>query len=266
MNKIYLLLLALPLVAGCSLKPTYSSKTAAESPMDLREAKKVIADKLTMVSLCGGGPKLTPNKIVYKPNAILIDFDYEQSGTPKKAKYKYNLRPEDEIQAGGLIGYYMAVTVINGANSSEGLCFYWDVEADAVAMGQALSAVQIHMNSKTPTDMNTDLEEFKKLVPEYLRKARGSLPEEARKYKVQGDSAFKEKNFDGALDLYGKALGVAPWWSTGYYNRALLFGEDGSYQEAIAEMKKYLALKPPAVEARKAQDKIYVWESKITNE
>lgn len=233
--------------------------------MEVREAKAVISEKLAMAKICGSDSKLTPKKITYRPNSILIDFEYEEDGSIKKTNYKYNLRPDDEIQAGGMMGYYMAVTVVNKENSSEGPCFYWDHEADAVAAGQALRAIQLNMNSHSESNMEASFDQFKLKVPQLLKMARNPLPEEARKYKVQGDAAFKEKNFDGALNLYGKALEVAPWWSTGYYNRALLLGEDGSYAEAILEMKKYLELKPPATEARKAQDKIYVWESKLTN-
>ena len=36
----------------------------------------------------------------------------------------------------------------------------------------------------------------------------------------------------------------------GHYNRALILGELGNYDEAAFEMKKYLALEPEAPDAR----------------
>lgn len=86
------------------------------------------------------------------------------------------------------------------------------------------------------------------------------LPESARKYKVQADSAVRDKDFAGAVNLYGQALKIAPWWPEGHFNRALVFGEMKEYDAAIIEMNRYLALVPYASNARAAQDKIYDWE------
>lgn len=87
-----------------------------------------------------------------------------------------------------------------------------------------------------------------------------SLPEEARKFKVQAESAFNRKDFDEAAARYLDALKVAPWWPEGYFNRALILGETGRYRKAIEEMRKYLVIVPDAPDARAAQDKIYEWE------
>ncbi len=51
-------------------------------------------------------------------------------------------------------------------------------------------------------------------------------------------------------------------WAIGYFNLALLLAEEERYSEAILNMKKYLELQPNAPDARKAQDKIYIWEDK----
>jgi tetratricopeptide (TPR) repeat protein len=87
-----------------------------------------------------------------------------------------------------------------------------------------------------------------------------SLPEEARKFKIQAESAFNRKDFDEAAARYLDALKVAPWWPEGYFNRALILGETGRYRKAIEEMRKYLLIVPDAQDARAAQDKIYEWE------
>jgi tetratricopeptide (TPR) repeat protein len=86
------------------------------------------------------------------------------------------------------------------------------------------------------------------------------LPEDARKFKVQAEFAVQEKRFDRAVELYGKALDIAPWWPEGHFNRALILGETKKYWDAIREMKRYLLLVPDASDARAAQDKIYVWD------
>ena len=88
------------------------------------------------------------------------------------------------------------------------------------------------------------------------------LPEEARKFKVQAEGAVRDKDFAGAVDLYGQALKIAPWWPEGHFNRALVLAETKEFDTAIIEMKRYLALVPNAPNARAAQDKIYDWERK----
>lgn len=86
------------------------------------------------------------------------------------------------------------------------------------------------------------------------------FPEEARKSKVQAEFAVREKQFDKAAELYGKALEIAPWWPEGHFNRALILGEEKKYWDAIREMKHYLLLVPDASNARVAQDRIYQWD------
>ena len=86
------------------------------------------------------------------------------------------------------------------------------------------------------------------------------FPEEARRFRVQAESAVQRKRLADAVRLYGEALKVAPWWPEGHFNRALLLGELGNPHGAIAGMKRYLLLAPDAPQARAAQDRIYVWE------
>jgi tetratricopeptide (TPR) repeat protein len=92
---------------------------------------------------------------------------------------------------------------------------------------------------------------------------RMSLPEAARRYFVQAEGAFKDKNYSHAMDLYYQGLLAAPWFPRGHFNLAILLAEQGGdYAEAVNEMKKYLELSPEASDARDAQDKIYLWEDK----
>ena len=108
-----------------------------------------------------------------------------------------------------------------------------------------------------------DEEKFQKSVMSYRAASpKPVLPEEARKFKVQAEDAVHDKQLDEAVDFYGQAIKIAPWWPDGHFNRALVFGELGATNGAIVEMKRYLALVPDASNARAAQDKIYDWERK----
>jgi len=103
---------------------------------------------------------------------------------------------------------------------------------------------------------------FTASLADYRNKAasNAALPEEANRYKVQAAGAVRDKEFDEAADLYAAALKIAPWWTAGHFNRALVLGEAGDYEMAKREMNYYLQLVPDAPNARAAQDKIYEWE------
>jgi formylglycine-generating enzyme required for sulfatase activity len=108
---------------------------------------------------------------------------------------------------------------------------------------------------------------FMEVVTQYrAAKPKPTLPEEARKYKVQGEFAVEQKRTDKAVELYGKALEIAPWWPEGHYRVAMALGENKQYRAALREMKRYLLLAPEAADARTAQDKIYQWESVVEPE
>jgi formylglycine-generating enzyme required for sulfatase activity len=102
---------------------------------------------------------------------------------------------------------------------------------------------------------------FQEVVAKYLAaKPKPVLPEEARKYKVQAEFLVQEKQIDKAIELYGKALDIAPWWPEGHFKLAQILAETKHYRDAMREMKHYLQLEPDGADARAAQDKIYQWE------
>ena len=86
------------------------------------------------------------------------------------------------------------------------------------------------------------------------------LPEEARAFKIQAETAVREKRNLDAVDRFSKALDVSPCWAQGRFNLALIYGELDLPVLAAAEMSKYLKLAPDAPNARADQDKIYVWQ------
>jgi tetratricopeptide (TPR) repeat protein len=105
---------------------------------------------------------------------------------------------------------------------------------------------------------------FEQVASQYrAAKPRPVMPESARKFKVLAEYAAQEKHFDQAIDLYGKALVIVPWWPEGHYGLALALGEQKRYRDALVEARRYLMLAPDGAEARNAQDKVYLWESLV---
>lgn len=101
-----------------------------------------------------------------------------------------------------------------------------------------------------------------KTVAEVVRKLlnRPELPEDARRYGVQANTAAERKSYDEAIALFTQSLEAAPWWAEGHFNRALLLANQNRSHEAVTSMKQFLVLAPNAPDARAAQDKIYQWE------
>lgn len=133
---------------------------------------------------------------------------------------------------------------------------------DAISVAEALYALKRHAEGyRSPQDLAADAA-FQEEVRKYRQMpVKPALPEEARKYAVQAEFSLEKKNFEDAADRYEDALRVAPWWPEGHFNRALILANIEQYEEAIAEMKKYLLLVPDAKDVRAAQDNIYKWES-----
>ncbi|MEW6720603.1 MAG: tetratricopeptide repeat protein [Thermodesulfobacteriota bacterium] len=128
---------------------------------------------------------------------------------------------------------------------------------------KALDLKPVKWKPNTMKGLN-DVDEvwFRKEAQRYVASpSKTDLPEEARKYRVKAETAVGRKAFAEAADYYRDALGIAPWWPEGHYNRALILAELGRYGSAGREMKRYLLLSPDAPDARAAQDKIYEWEA-----
>lgn len=90
-----------------------------------------------------------------------------------------------------------------------------------------------------------------------------ALPEQANRFRVQAEDAFRNKEMDKTADRYEKALEVYPLWPQGQFNASLIYGELGAYHQAINHMLRYLELAPHAKDAKAAREKIYIWEGKV---
>lgn len=123
-------------------------------------------------------------------------------------------------------------------------------------------AVVVFFLGGVPAYADNTSDPFLEVVAQYrAANPKPVMPEAARKFRVQAEFAVQEKRLDRAVELYGKALEIVPWWPEGHYNLALVLGETKKYRDALREMKRYLLLAPDAPEARAAQDRIYQWES-----
>jgi formylglycine-generating enzyme required for sulfatase activity len=108
---------------------------------------------------------------------------------------------------------------------------------------------------------------FHEVVVKYLAaNPKPDLPEAVHKLKVQAEFLTQEKQIDKAVELYDKALDIAPWWPEGHFKLALLLGENRKYRDATREMERFLRLAPDSPDARDAQDKIYQWEVVVVPE
>lgn len=95
---------------------------------------------------------------------------------------------------------------------------------------------------------------------------RPGLPEDARRFLVQSRSYVGEKNYPKGIELYDRALKIAPWWAPAHFDKAMLLEQMGKYGQATASMQRYLQLAPTGDHAREAQDKIYEWEPRLEQE
>lgn len=131
--------------------------------------------------------------------------------------------------------------------------------------GNVQGALDLYAQAYREADNAYQTTEAVKALALLLRKKviQPPFPEEARRFGVQASIVAKAQQYDKAIELYEKALDVAPWWAEGHFNRALILADQNLFPWAIAGMKRYLDLAPNAPDARAAQDKIYEWELKV---
>ena len=54
---------------------------------------------------------------------------------------------------------------------------------------------------------------------------------------------------------------IAPWWGNAYYNLSRALEMHGDYEDALRQMKYYLALKPAEADANEARAHLVVLET-----
>lgn len=149
---------------------------------------------------------------------------------------------------------------LNGRNKTEsglrctGLAENWTKD-----LGDALLRLRLEYDKANSPEA---MAKFEKEAIRYREtNPKPELPEDARRFRVQAEGAVQAKRFLEAADGYGKAIEIAPWWPEAHFNRAVVLAELQNFDSAMAEMKRYLLLKPEAPDARQARDLIYAWEA-----
>jgi tetratricopeptide (TPR) repeat protein len=90
-----------------------------------------------------------------------------------------------------------------------------------------------------------------------------AVPELARQFLIKAEAYLDEKKYDDAISAYREVSSIAVWLPDAYFNRAQIEAEQSQIPAAIEDMKTYLRLVPNGPDSRKAQDQIYVWQTKI---
>ena len=93
--------------------------------------------------------------------------------------------------------------------------------------------------------------------------AKPPLAEEVRQHRVLAENAFKEKQFDVAVEHYEEGLDLDPLWPQGHFNAALMYAELKHYADAIQHMRCYVELSPQAPDVQDARDQIVIWQDKL---
>jgi Tfp pilus assembly protein PilF len=83
-----------------------------------------------------------------------------------------------------------------------------------------------------------------------------SYPAAAADNLRSGIASFAARNTTAAERSLTSAAGAAPGWADVYYTRALVYQADGSTDKAVADFRKYLDLRPNAVDRADVQTRI----------
>jgi tetratricopeptide (TPR) repeat protein len=84
----------------------------------------------------------------------------------------------------------------------------------------------------------------------------------AERHRILAENAIKEHNLAAAVEHYQGALAAQPMWPEGWFNLALIYGEQNNYRDATDRMRHYLELLPDAPDAKGAREQIVIWEDK----
>lgn len=106
-------------------------------------------------------------------------------------------------------------------------------------------------------------EKFKEALQDF-RDSDGklTLPAEARKFFDQAVTESKKHHAFEAEGLYYQAILLAPWYADPHFPLAKLFADkEMDYEDAVAEMKKFIELAPDSDRNTEAEQDIQLWEN-----
>lgn len=253
-----LLLFAALVAGGCATTTVYRA-----TPEDTRDLSPVQARKLLIkeaqAALC--------SFYSYEKRVVTVNHKEIRITCADSLQGSYRFAEDPELQAKlendpmGPVSLPSVRAVIYASGDRRKQMFFWG-GADSHSQARNLIRAWYVWAREAPGLYQAQEAVFEQVAQNYRdASVKPQLPEEAVRYKVKAELAVRQKRFDEASDLYEQALGIAPWWPQGHYNRGLILGEMGDYEEAVAELKRYLKLEPDAPNARAVQLRIYEWES-----
>lgn len=88
---------------------------------------------------------------------------------------------------------------------------------------------------------------------------------EANRLKQEGNQAYKNKEYQRAINCYTKAIHLHPNDSNFYSNRALSYFNLGQYPQCINDCDKAVQLNPSNVKAYKKKAQALAYQLKFTD-
>lgn len=84
----------------------------------------------------------------------------------------------------------------------------------------------------------------------------GAMSEAARSAFVDGIARFDAGEFEAAVRGFSRALAAAPDWDQAHFNRGLAYLRLGHEEAGIADLERYLALRPDATDREQVEDRL----------
>ena len=244
-----LTLLLMPLI-GCVTTPgqTGVNSTKTES---LRPGYYVVYHpKIRPDETVGSANRTLHNQLFHSnfgSNLLKYNIVVEKKSTDSKMPYKIFLK--------GLYKY-------SGDDLSDA-----EKTADALYFLQQDQKKVELAREKEKSNQRKELDQFKLIADKYRKlKTKPLMSEEQRKYRVEGGTLVKLKEYGRAKQEFLKVIEINPTSCTGVYlDLAYLAANERHFDTAIFRMKEYLLLVPNNKDARKYQDEIYEWEAMAEN-
>jgi tetratricopeptide (TPR) repeat protein len=138
----------------------------------------------------------------------------------------------------------------------------WNNAFDAHAFVSAMNRLRAFARGEA--DKDADWRNFQQKAAAWRAlPTKPPLSEEVRRHRILAENAFKEKQFDTAVEHYEEGLDIEPLWPQGHFNAALMYAELKHYTDAIQHMRFYVELVPEAPDVQEARDQIVIWQDKL---
>jgi tetratricopeptide (TPR) repeat protein len=140
----------------------------------------------------------------------------------------------------------------------------WKDEATAQKFAEAFNRL---VYGAYKGELQDEEVEFSKQAAEWRAlPTKPPLSSDADKQWILAENSVKEKDLDAAVEHYEAALEIQPMWPTGWYDLAMIYGEQKEYADAADALKHYLELAPDASDAKAANEQMIIWEDKANTQ